>query len=324
MGLNFAAAAAGYQGYKQEERQLAEDEQQAAAAARAAKDNAFVDEVRARQRADWKQTDRIKADDKADLLSVNAQFAQHRAGAASATAATEQATAEDEVRKDQTHAEIAQALDQTTTAPERLLSDRPAAPAPSTAKQPDAPVYTAPKGVPDAAPTAPQLEPNTAPTSPRLAPAVSAKLMELRGAAGVPRPQSFNDTLEIQTELARRKNARGDLSPKDYAQQLAFIQRTHDEGVHHALSTFARGDYEGGVATFNRVGNNTGAQLIKGEQGNTDIDGRAHPTHFVTLENPDGTRSRIDVVKAQNQLRDLGSQLVGAERIRQRHLPEKQ
>lgn len=227
-------------------------------------------------------------------------YAEDERGAA----ADEQAGTEERVGQDQTDAATEQAFAQTAQPPDRLLSDEPAAPAPSMAQDPNVRGYTAPEGVPDAGAT-----------SSKLAQAVAAKLMELRGAAGVPQPQSFNDTLDIQTALARRKNARGDLSPKDYAQQQAFLKLTRDEGVHDALSAFASGDYEGGIAIFNGVGNNTGARLIKGEQGSTDIDGRAYPTHFVTLANPDGTRSTIDVTKAQNQLRELGSQLADAGRV---------
>jgi len=135
--------------------------------------------------------------------------------------------------------------------------------------------------------------------------------------AGIPKARSINDILSRQAELLRRKSERGDLSVKDYTQTLQAINTMRAEGVNEALRSFSAGDYEGGISAFNQIGQHKGARIVKGEQGSTKINGQDVPTHFVTIANPDGSRTTVDSAKAQYQLMDLNSQLAHGDRARQ-------
>ena len=134
---------------------------------------------------------------------------------------------------------------------------------------------------------------------------------------GIPKPRDFNGVLARQAELLRRKSERGDLGMKDYAQGMQAINTLRGEGVDEALRSFSAGDYEGGINAFNQIGQHKGARIIKGETGSTKINGMDVPTHYVTIANPDGSRTVVDSAKAQYQLMDLNSQMAHVDRARQ-------
>lgn len=321
MGFNLAGAAAGYQGYKDEERRSADDALRAKADIRADQDAAYQEEARGRQRKDWSEADRIKAADKADRDAIALDSA---ARGKVAEAADEQGAAEAAVASDRINAAAHEAVFNGDM-PKDML---PAPAAPSFKK---APLFKAAAGA--VAPRATALASGAdqyaaatpgeqatgdvqvapAKTSPKLDPAVAAKVREMRaGAGGVPQPRNFNDALASQAEFVRRKMARGDMTTEDWAKQTATLNMMESEGVNRALNAFAAGDYEGGIAAFNQVGKRNGARVVKGEAGVTKLDGPDgpdSPTHFVTIANADGSRTVMDVAKARYQLLDLDKQL---------------
>lgn len=292
-GLNFInGAAAAYQGYKAEERRQSDDARRQKADERADQDASFREEERNRQRATWSEADRIKAADKADLAAVNEQF---RNTDTVDTSAADQAAAQAAVDQDKIHSDIASAM----VVPADML---PGVKTPSSlAADPNAVTYKAPAAAPAA-------------TSPKLASEVVAK-MAVGGTART--PTNFNNTLERQSELLRRKLERGDLSPADYTQQTTALNHWRAEGMNDAIELMSRGDYDGAIGRFNSVGSMRGARLIKGEQGITKINGEDVPTHFVTIANGDGTQTVMDVAKARYQMLDLNSQLTHVDRARQ-------
>lgn len=297
-GLNFLnGAAAGYQGYKAEERRQDDDARRQKADQRAEQDAKFREEERNRQRSTWSEADRIKAADKADLAAVNEQY---RTNDTADTSAADQAAAQSAVNDDKMHRDIANAL----SAPGDML---PGVTAPkSLAADPAALAYKVPAST--AVP---------APSSPKLAPDVVAK-MAVGGATRT--PVNFNTTLERQSELLRRKLERGDLSAADYTQQTTALNHWRSEGMVDAIEMMSRGDYDGALSRYNSVGSMKGARLIKGEEGTTKINGEDVPTHFVTLANADGTVTKMDVAKARYQMLDLSAQLGHVDRARQTNM----
>lgn len=266
-GINWAGAAAGFQGYKDEERRSADDARRAKADGRADQDAAFQEEARGRQRKDWSEADRIKAADKADRAAIAANSAAQQADPAVATPPA------------------AEGIDPTGAA----------APIP---------IDTAPPSA-SAAAGAPSSAGGVAPASAAAAP----KPAVIAPAAGIPKPRNFNDILDQQAELLRRKTARGDLSATDYAQQVSTLNKFKSEGVTTALDLMAQGRYDDAMTAYNGVGAMRGAKIVKGEQGVTKINGQDTPTHFVTIANADGSQAVMDVTKARYQLMDLNTQL---------------
>ncbi|MET3133626.1 hypothetical protein AAKU55_003916 [Oxalobacteraceae bacterium GrIS 1.11] len=264
------------------------------------RDAAYQEEARGRQRNDWKEADRIKAADKADIADVNAQYA----GQAGVDASSAEQSAAAAVQQDKIDATAHEAV---------FNSDIPGAvpdlAPPATLKAPSLVSAGAPPSPQNAGAPSYADEAASSTGSPRMAPDVAAKLQTMRGAGGVPQPNNLNRTIEKQAELLRRKSDRGDLSAEDYAQKSEFLSRMRKEGVNDALAAFSTGDYEGGMAAFNRVGQHNGARILRAEEGTTLINGEKTPTHFVTTANPDGTRTVVDVAKARYQLLDMNTQL---------------
>ncbi|MET3134313.1 hypothetical protein AAKU55_004608 [Oxalobacteraceae bacterium GrIS 1.11] len=288
MSINWAGAAAGFQGYKEEQRRTDADARQAKADARADQDAGYQDELRGRQRADWKEADRIKAADISDRADINAGA---NAKVKMDTGAADQAIAEGQVASDRTGAAIAGALD----APAESF---PGAAPQSLARDPDASPLLS-------------LKPAPADTSnsPRLTPEVAGKLQALQAAGGMPKARDFNDALDRQSEFLRRKLTRGDLTAQDYASQSGYLNKLKTEGVNDALSLMAQGRYDEAMEKYNGVGAMRGARIVAGQEGVTRINGQDTPTHFVTVANADGTQSRMDVARAQYQLLDMNTQL---------------
>lgn len=298
MGINWGGIAAAYQGAKEEQRRIADDERRATEAAEAKREAEFRDELRGRQRTEWTEADRIKAADKKDRDEVNAEFdAKNKAAEAASpadVAEAEQAAQVDSMRE---------AITAAQAPPELMPGAAPGVAQGSQAFDPKAPVKI----------TAPANAASTG--SPLLAPAVASKLGQAK-AAGMPAAHNFNDSLDRSLEILRRRNARGDLSAEDYAQKAAFLKRAQNEGVSDAINLFSQGRYEDAMKAYNSVGQMRGARIVKAEQGTTKINGEDVPTHFVTVRNPDGSRTTIDSAKAQYQLLDFNTQLSHADRSR--------
>ena len=115
----------------------------------------------------------------------------------------------------------------------------------------------------------------------------------------------------MQREVLNRRLARGTLSTQDYAQSVAAINKIKSEGIHQALELMADGDYQAGVDAYNSVGRMRGARVVEGKPGVTKLDnGEEVPTHFVTIQNADGSRAVMDVARARYQLVDFDKQLI--------------
>jgi len=293
MGINWAGIGIGYQAATDELRRQADDE-------RRTKDAAFQEESRGRTRTEWKEQDRIRAADKQDLADVNAEFdAKKTQQQAPGITDQDVAAAKEQVAADNTQA----AIDAALAAPVEQLPGVGAAPA-SLGKNPAAPSWLTTKPAVDTS------------GSPKLDPAVAAKVQKMAAPGGMPAAHNFNDALDRQLEVMRRKSARGDMSPEDYAQKSQAVQRIRDEGIHDALQLMAQGRYGDALDRYNSVGAMRGAALVKGEEGTTTINGQTMPTHLVTIRNADGTRTQMDVTKAQYQLMDFNSQLQAGDRAR--------
>jgi hypothetical protein len=92
LGINWVGAAAGYQAYKDEVRQQAEDARRAAADADLAKQRAFQDEERNRQRYEWSEADRIRNNAKSDAAAYREQHPFGDDGSVPAATGTPAAT----------------------------------------------------------------------------------------------------------------------------------------------------------------------------------------------------------------------------------------
>lgn len=148
-------------------------------------------------------------------------------------------------------------------------------------------------------------------------PTSSATPASLPAPSGLPQPHNFNAALTQQSEFLRRKLARGTLSVQDYANSVQHLDRIKNEGIHDALALMAQGRYDDAMEKYNSSGQMRGARVLEGREGTTQINGQAVPTRFVTLQNPDGTRSTMDVAKAQYQLLDMNAQLAHLDKARQ-------
>lgn len=303
-----ASAAIAYQGAKDEQRRTADDERRTKADSRADADAAFQEEQRSRQRYDWNEVDRVRAADKADIADVRNQFATDAAPATDEGSAAI-AQAQQQVQDDQTQADITAASAPPPDPATTIGAAAPSAPA-SMAKDPNAPAAPAwASATPEAGAPA---------TSPKLAPAVVAKLQTMAPAGTAPPPaHDFNNSLAMQSELVRRKVARGDMSPEDWARNTALLNKMRDEGIHDALDLMGQGRYDDAMARYNDSGAMRGARVVDGKAGVTKINGEDVPTHFVTIRNADGTTTTMDVAKAKFQMMGLADQLTHADRATQ-------
>ncbi|ATQ79248.1 hypothetical protein CR152_32245 (plasmid) [Massilia violaceinigra] len=289
--------AAGFQGYQDGQRRIAEDEQRAAAEARRAKadkradsDAAFQEEARSRQRYDWNEVDRIKAADKKDMAEIREQLASE-ADAAQGGASLAEAPGQAPADKIQTE------IDKAMAPPADLLPGVAAGPA-SMVKNP---------GALNLAPAAAALT----------TPPVPKKMGAIGAPAGTIHKGDFNSVLEVQTAFLRRKNARGDLTLEELAQKKGLLSKMKNEGIADALSLMGQGRYGDAMEAYNAAGAMKGARIVKGEASTTKINGEEHPTHMVTIRNRDGSEVTMDVAKARYQLLDFETQLAQSARAGQ-------
>jgi len=313
MSFNWGGVAAAIQGADAAQRQRKDDERRDAAEARATRADeradqaaAFEEEARGRQRTEWKETDRIKDADKADRDAVAKEFDAKAAALQTGAGAQDVADAQQQVAADKQQA----AIDAALAPPSDLLPGAAAAaPAPAASV-----VKTGASTKPSWATPAPAAADTSG--SPKLDPAVAAKLQA--NAGGIPQAQDFNDSLDRQLAFLRRKSARGDMKPEEYAASATVLDRLKNEGVNDALALMAQGRYDEAMKRYNSVGTMRGAAIIKAEEGTTKINGEDVPTRFVTVRNPDGSRTTMDVAKAQYQLLDMNTQLQHADRANTR------
>ena len=136
-------------------------------------------------------------------------------------------------------------------------------------------------------------------------------------ATGLPKPHNFNQALDQQLAFLNGKLARGSLSAQDYAVATSHLNKIKEEGIHDALSLMAQGRYDDAIGKYNASGAMRGSSVVEGKEGVTKINGQDVPTHFVTVQNADGSRSVMDVAKAQYQLLDMNSRLGHIDKARQ-------
>lgn len=287
MGLSAAGLAAGYAGYAAAERQSKEDDRLAKAAARADADAAFQEETRARQRDDWKEQDRKKADDKADVEAANLKFDGPPGAGANA------------VQK-QAQAAVREAFE----APEGVSA--------GAVEQPPAPakldsVVTA--ATPSWA--------NSAKASGKQVLDLEQQPLDMGKAGGMPKPNDFNNTLAKAAYRLQRKADRNDLSAEEYARGSAFLDQMKRQGITDALELMSQGRYDEALDKYNSTGSMSGARVVSGEEGSTKINGQDTPTHFVVIQNKDGSRTTMDVAKARYQLMSMSEQLGHQDRSKQ-------
>lgn len=272
MGLNVAGLAAGYQGFQDEQRRIKDDEQRAKAGQRQEQDALFQEEMRNRQRKDWARNDKNQALDEADLLELREHLDKAQQES-QATRLVPLAAGLQKTPVDKLPVEVASV---------RKLD----------ALKAEAPMQASGNVMPPV---------NTGTNKPPIIPAVG----------GIPQPRNFNSVLDMQSEVLNRRLARGTLSTQDYAQSVAAINKIKSEGIHQALELMADGDYQAGVDAYNTVGRMRGARVVEGKPGVTKLsNGQEVPTHFVTIQNADGTRTTMDVARARYQLLDFDKQLI--------------
>ncbi|MFB9244500.1 hypothetical protein [Massilia antarctica] len=298
---NWSGMAAGFQGYQDGQRRIAEDERRAAdedrrvkADKRADSEAAFQEEARSRQRYDWNEVDRIKAADKKDMTEIRAQLAKEAddvQGGTSAPAA-DSPTAADRMQAD---------IDKVMAPPAELLPGVGAAPGP---------LVKNPAALNLAAAAAP------AAAAPSLLPAPK-QMGVIAAPAGAVHTGNFNSALDVQTAFLRRKNARGDLTLEELAQKQGLLNKMKNEGIADALSLMGQGRYDEAMEAYNAAGTMKGARIVKGELAVTKINGEEHPTHLVTIRNADGSQVTMDVAKARYQLLDFETQLAQSARAGQ-------
>ena len=290
MNLNISGMAAAYQGYQDEQRRQLDMESRAKAEQRADQDARFQEDARTRQRKEWARSDKILADDDADRQELMRQYANPADNSKASSAPTLEAGG------------LPQALPAEVASVRKLdalmANGTPSGAAAGPANPPGAPV--------DA--------PATAGTP------ASTSNPALATPSGLPKPHNFNSTLDQQTDFLNRKMARGTLSAQDYATSMSMINRMKEEGIHDALALMSQGRYDDAMDKYNSTGQMRGASVIDGREGVTKINGQDVPTHLVTVQNADGSRTVMDVAQAQYKLLDINSRLGHIDKARQTNM----
>jgi hypothetical protein len=285
MALNWSGIAAAYQGYQDQQRRVDDDARRAKADQRQEQDNQFTEQARNQQRRDWERENQTRSEDDASRQELARQASQ---------AATSPA--------------VLPAVGGLPTAAPTGDGSTPANdPSTSTGTSAGTSAGTSPSPAASPASNSSKSGPNST--------SISAALPASPG--GIPAPHNFNNMLDQQRQFLNGKLARGTLSAQDYSTSVAALNKMQSEGIHDALTLMAQGRYEDGIAHYNQSGLMRGASIVKGEPGTTQINGQPVPTHFVTVQNADGSRSVMDVAKAQYQMLDMNNQLAHIDKTRQ-------
>lgn len=284
MGFNLAGAAAAYQGFAQEQRRIAEDERLADQANRAKNDAAFADEVRNRQRNEWRKAD----DQEADLRRFNAELDDEYAKAWNDQVPTSKKEVVEPVNNF--------GADAPTPPVDGVESFPVAAPSPIEVKALDQVTNTKVGGV-------------RGPETISLAPANS----------GFAAPTiKVADTLGRASKLLDYKLSKNYMDADSWAKQRGALDLMRNEGVHDAIELMAQGQGQAAVEAYNKVGLYRGAQFVGQRQANTTLPtGQTVPTNIVTLRTKDGQNVEVDATLARYNLLKIQDQLAASDRATQ-------
>lgn len=355
LGLNISGMADGYQGFKAEQRRIAEDDRKAAADAQALKDHAFAEDARNRQRYEWSEVDRKVADKRrsnAAYWDENSGTPTSAAGAVAPAAAAPDAGGSGSGMTTQPVADpaagitpsgapaVAAALPAAAPVdseldgppPTNTLTPAPAAAPPATAKLAAAPPAAAPidvaldgppqtniVGTAPAAPAAPSTpsapsagiaSAPAAPSAAGVSPPPAAALAP-GAVGGIPKPRVMGNMLDMYARQLDDAARSGDVDAEAYAKTRDWLAKARSEGVTVALDAFARGDYEGGLAAYNSIGQYKGARIaVTPVSTSTTLpDGTTVPTTIVTIANADGSRAVIDTTLDRYKMIGLEKQV---------------
>jgi flagellum-specific peptidoglycan hydrolase FlgJ len=351
-GINLTGAAAGYNAYRDEQRRQEDTERRRVEDEAKKADRAYQDELRSRQRYEWSEADRVRdankktaadywqdppaSDTTAPTTSTPAAPSAAAAPApAMPSAPAAGGTAPDDggpqtlpvadPAADITPAPMATASKLATPLvdglegppPQRAIAPdmtaAPAAPAaPIAQAAPAAPIAQAAPAAPiaQAAPTA-QVAP-TAPASGDVAPLVQQP-------AGIPKPRDMRSMLGMYETMLNSAAKRGDVNPQAYVQTRELLNKMRTEGVTQAMEAFAHGDFAGGMALYNGLGENRGRIVGTPQQATTTLpNGMEVPTWKLQIANNDGSRTDIDTSLNQFQTMALKDRLEVMDKAAQR------
>ena len=155
--------------------------------------------------------------------------------------------------------------------------------------------------------------PVVAPADPAAAPPPNPAV--LAPAAGIPAPRPMGNVLDMFSNRIDNAARRGDSTAQEYGAAREFLAKARAEGVTQAVTAMARGDYPGAMQLYNGMGQYNGAKIIGTPTDATTMlpSNQVVPTHIVTIQNADGSRSIIDTAKDEYKLQSL------AERVKQNH-----
>lgn len=284
MGFNLAGAAAAYQGFAQEQRRIAEDERLADQANRAKNDAAFADEVRNRQRNEWRKAD----DQEADLKRFNAELDDEYAKAWNDQVPTS--------KKEVTEPVNDLDADAPTPPVDGVESFPVAAPSPIEVKALDQVTNTKVGGV-----RGPETISSASASSGLAAPTIKVA-----------------DTLGRASKLLDYKLSKNYMDADSWAKQRGALDLMRNEGVHDAIELMAQGQGQAAVEAYNKVGLYRGAQFVGQRQANTTLPtGQTVPTNIVTLRTKDGQNVEVDATLARYNLLKIQDQLAASDRATQ-------
>lgn len=312
LGLNWMGMNAGLQGYKDELRRQADDARRKAADEQAARERSYQDELRSRQRFEWSEADRVRNNSKRANADYWAQFEQQGAAAPDAPDVPPAAPAGAEPPPMAGAAKPSVPVDPSLAGapPARAIGPAPLEPALAPVAKPAVPVDSSLAGAPQAralgAVATPVPSVTTAPAAPA-APAPGA----LGPASGIPKPRTMGSVLDMYAYSLDAAAKKGDVAPQAYLQTRALLDKMRGEGVTQAIEAFDRGDYAGGLAAYNSVGQHSGAKIVGTpiETTTTLPNGAVTPTHLVTLASPNGPPTVIDTAQIRYKMMGLEKQL---------------
>jgi flagellum-specific peptidoglycan hydrolase FlgJ len=304
-GINWTGAAAGYNAYRVEQRRQEDEERRRRADAQLEKDHAYQDEVRSRQRYEWSETDRVRDQNKATASKYwEDPAADSTAAATASTPAAPSAPSTGPAAPDD-------------GGPQTMPVADPAAdiaPAPmATASKPPVPLVDGLEGAPPQRAIAPDMTaappaaaaPAAPPAAAPAAPAADSVTPSLQQPAGIPKPRDMRSMLGMYETMLNSAAKRGDVNPQAYVQTRELLNKMRTEGVTQAMEAFGRGDFAGGMALYNGLGENRGRIVGTPQQATTTLpNGMEVPTWKLQIANSDGSRTDIDT--ALNQFQAMG------------------